>query len=443
MIFTQRLSYSLYEGQLNKETRTIRLPHDHPILHLYEYDYDEQTGRLINAKPVPWNTEIHSHYFPTAPYMNDFDPKQYGPKLPFAIKRWLTYPIDVMLQRLAPSRSPRDLWEAVQKKDFRGLVRDVPGSVIPTVLESYTKDEDIRAEAHILYQMTLAMKATRKVWLTFDALVSMALPQQDAALQRLKEAEIIVVHPKDTCTALNWAAKAHDRFMERLKAHSPAGYICIHDMDSEPVAVHKMKWDKELLQAEPLVFRCDTLRAVDNWIDHQQIAISMLNVEWQSHPTLGEAMNTIACTSLKEGFTLLRTAEVHLQRTLVISEVGDVSLERDFEHVLVRWSVEGRSPFKRGDILLIKETLLGDAYLIVKSSHSNMEGTTVSTEVVHSCTTRASSCSYTSSIFMAAGAYDHVVIIGNKHTSIRWLREGLRIAAGKPYTCLQMGHVHK
>lgn len=423
MIFQRRISYDKWQAiDALHQSHTLHLPHDYPVLNLYSYHYDIQTRRITRQTPVPWNQSIHELYFPNLPYCPTFDVKGYtsgaGGKLPGDIQRWIHFPIDVLVQRLAPHRSLRDIYECVKRGNYHKLVREIRG-VDPVILDQWTTDQAVLSEAHLFHSFTLAMKATKRVWMPEEALAFMRGVQHKEAACRLVELGYIIL--RGDKSALAWAAKAHDTFTAEIQG-LPVEFI--HDSSKVPEKLKHVRLDP----CKP-VMRYDTQRAVDSFINYERVATTMLDVvEWTRTPPddTVQGITVIEVRKFAQAIDRLKDMGADMERTLVISSTGTVRMEAP-HHYTVRLT-QPMPPYKRGDVVMLNLTQLQKYRVVAPSSPSPVLYEPGS---VYVNTRRAASCTYEQSIYLEAGKYDHVVLLGGVHTLTAWKREAVRVAGGK------------
>jgi hypothetical protein len=207
----------------------------------------------------------------------------------------------------------------------------------------------------------------------------------------------------------------------------------IHDLHYPPEWVGKVKL------VEPYVFRHDTMRAVDVMIDSELVAITMLDVCWEFPPPssveeggggegeLEPCLHTIYAKHPKDGLAFCRGAGFDRVKTLVVSERGSYTLIPRHHH-MIRWKTAHPPHYQAGQLSTLTETT-ARAYVI--------EGRPITSETLFSCTERAGSCTYPELLRINPDKtqYDHIILIGHRHTSIRWKRQAVHLMRNRPNSC--------
>jgi hypothetical protein len=293
-------------------------------------------------------------------------------------------------------------------------------------------NEPILHEAHVLHIMTRAMKIQRKVWLRFEGLVELCVAQYNEAILRLTEANVLQRETITKRPGLTWAVMQQHQFLTKLgKRTTPTRFI--HDLDIPPV------WVRDLFRHPPEEIRADTLCAVDILIDAGRVATSMLEVNWEGcdeHSISFEPfLHELSVKRTAEGMGLLREMGIGNTRTLVVSDKGVYTCVPR-EHFLVQWV----SPYPHaenptytcGEITMVTRTIDSN-YRIVQSNQGRQ--LVVDDQTLCAFTKPAGCCTYVDMLQVRRGVYDHVVLIGNRFTSIRWKRQALHIMNNKVNGC--------
>lgn len=498
--FRYRLNYIRYVV-MNLDTKKlekIELPNTPDVLvsPLYEYDYDVKRKELIHVRATEWTRELSVQFFPNKKPCGKFDVVHYGPKLPAEIQSWMNFDYYNWIKKLCPyAKSPDKVIEFIQKRDFRGLLRDI-GNVDPVVLEDFLyegnvpllpqdqpegeeeeeeekpkakkqkkkkkKDDDddddveeeeedentqILREAALLFRIRELMKEHRKVWLPSTVTQAFMEDILQPAFNRLRDSGLIVY--RDHCTTLAWAAKQYDEFM---KTHTKIRRY-VHDSMFLPVRLHEIPNN-----VQELPF--DTTVAVDFFIDRQMVVVTMLNGPWEDEPDAifslsrgltvsylqqqqQQHLKVVHANDLKSGLLALKETNIPF-RSLTISASGNIHLDQPFTYTVqvCAKDVEKKFPkvFKLDEILTACYYPQDPSKMQLWSTKHD-ERILVDEYLVNALTKRASACTFDESMKIR-GKYNAVFCIGGRNTHIRRLRQAMLIAEGAPCTFLMLGQTY-
>jgi hypothetical protein len=363
-------------------------------------------------------------------------------------ERWLKgqgeeIPKQETVPAIAPERQIADVRKYVEAGDLTGLVRNLRG-VDPAALATLAGlDSPEVQEAFVIREMEHAMKDTRKVWLNGEDLV--ALRDVDSlreAAANLAEAGVVRVRGEDGEVALAWAADQLDAFLKAYPEyeiqHAPGVGLASTDSLAQ----------REKRIGTASIFRADVTRAVDRFIDKEDLPITMVpgaptaGVNWvrpgrmypQRLAQLCYAIGAKFVDGRKKGLAALAPIKqrVWMKRILVAAEENlDIVLETPGTYTCV--ALRDIPPIAKPlDIVLIQEIVaVQDRYRILAAGE-----VMASRKAVHLGTRRVRNVYPKDLPGIRTGAFDACVLIVNGVSHERWVYEARRVASTDTFILL-------
>lgn len=200
-----------------------------PLLNAADYVIrlvGENKAIIVDGKRKPWSRSLHNYYFEPCPFYAEYDPKLYAKA---RVKDqdfygWLEFDKLFHIQKLVPTVHVDQYVVYVKQGDFKSIVHVFGGCVDPTQLARFVgPSSPLIAEAHVLRQLSTAMKKTKRVWLsTTDIQAVLYESELSAACGRLVSADVVVCHGEGETmqVALKWAscglAEAENAYQQGL-----------------------------------------------------------------------------------------------------------------------------------------------------------------------------------------------------------------------------------
>jgi hypothetical protein len=336
-----------------------------------------------------------------------------------------------------PDRPIAEVRKFVEAGDLTGLVRTI-GGVDPAALSVVAGSPDNEAvhEAFVIREIELAMKDTRKVWLSGEDLLALSgVESLSEAATRLAEAGLIRIRGDEGEAALSWAADQLDAF---LKAYPE--YEIQHAPGVDLKSTDSLAQKDKRTAGGAAIFKVDVTRAVDRFIDKGSIPITMVpgaptaGINWtrpgrmtpQRLAQLCYAVGAKFVDGRKKGLAALAPVRdrVFMKRVLVAAEENlDVILEAPGTYTCV--ATRPIPPIAiGGDIVLIQEIVtVHDRYRILAAGEVTAER-----GAVHQGTRRVRNVYPKDLPGIRTGAFDACVLIMNGVGHERWVYEAKRVA---------------
>ncbi len=369
-----------------------------------------------------------------------------------------------VLRRLAPHRDFDLVRERVESKDFEGLVHKVRG-VDPVMLREYCDDALVIKQAHVLHELTAAMRDQRRVWIPQHTLVGILWDGlHREALERLVEEKVIRFRAKEipisvapddqessgleveevVQVAMAWASETHDMFV--MWAENQKGVMeYVHDFARPPVILSALR------KRPTRVLAFDTSASVDSFVNAEVVASTMLDVDWRGEAWCRPVEDVLPAGCVSHGisarqvFTDIRDRPQFLGKTtLVVSADGSGgfgSTRMDARNwTTVR--VTGKGGALHPELAHDQIIRLTDALASTTTYRaSTVTGAilTLPRDLAHMYTERATSCRYEDMYAIGPGTYQMCVLIGNSCTHTRFARDAERIATQVQFVCVRGG----
>ncbi len=463
LVFEKRESCMEWSAwDVKKKTRSKVTVYDATTLipHLFEYLYDSDRKRICRCRPAPkWTRQASLAIFPARAPVDTFNETYYkvgGAVVPNLVRYWLArkergkmHP-DV-LKRLAKDRPIEDVRKYVLAKNFEGLVHEVRG-VDPIILREYCSDIVVVQQAHIMNELCIAMKRTRRVWVPENDVLLEWEPLLEDAGARLMQKGVVVVRGEgmDKEMAIAAFARKHDAFVESLTAQeniSLGDLEFVHDATREPVSVNKLK------KRPKHHFAFNTAASVDKFVDVEVVSITMVSCAyWRNDAwdVLASAAlppsNVVHTEFLQAAIRAIRASPEGIRsRSLVCTTDGfagggasNLTTTNSFTSRVSAVS-QMHADFTSGSIVHAVAAIdYPNCYRVTgaKSGKGAMVTHLIAKEIVHASTTLAAHALHEEMAFIETGSYDLVVLIGNRETHGRYVSEAKRIAKSVKFICI-------
>ncbi len=323
-IFTRRLRPDTWVLKLKTGifTELLYIGDYEPIMHGIMYTIQcTPEAKIIDGTRV-WNRDVHSVFFPTLPFREEWDPSFYiSPTRNCAPEciRWMRFDLDFHIQKLIPCIQASQYVKQVQAgpEGLRKLVYGV-GGVNPLQLKRFGAPLELVVDAYYIELITGLCKRYCTAWLNTSQSASFSVDSEKVkeCLARLVKEGVLVTREKDDCVefGLSW--------MVQLDAKL-APVECTFKASTPPPYVRHKRLTIKTPQGNPRL-------RMDNEVDSKHLPVSFsTKVSWKGLPARKEyPIRTFKQLRLCREYVNRRLNEIRPKTVLTFSENCSIGFEQ-------------------------------------------------------------------------------------------------------------------